>query len=98
MRSLAWPRSLRPRRRRTRSNKNRELLRSHDWIDIKLGHSFDPHLVTKSRVCDDCRRVIGDCRAVVVVCVHLFPNSAIFEPDLVVTFHAVTVAINPPSK
>src|SRR5205807_7344598 len=98
MRSLVWLRSLRPRRRRTRSDKNRELLRSHDWIDIELGHSFDPHLVTKSRVNDDCRRVIGDGRAVVVVCVRLFPNSAIFEPDLGVTFQAVDVAINATSQ
>src|ERR1700720_1800674 len=94
MRSLVWPRSLRPRPRHTRSDKNRGLLRSHDWIDIELGHSFDPHLVTKSRVSDDCRRVIGDCRAVVVVGVRLFPNSAIFEPDLGVALDAVNVAIN----
>src|SRR5439155_26436367 len=94
MRSLVWLRSLRPRRRRTRSNKNRELLRSHDWIDIELGHSFDPHLVTKSGVKDNRRRVIGDGRAKMMVNFHLFPHSAIYEPDLGVTLQAVIVAIN----
>src|SRR6266404_314166 len=94
MPSLVWPRSLRPRRRRTRSDKNCELLWSHDWIDIEFRHSFDPHLVTKSGVKDDRRRVIGDRRLVVIVSVHLFPNSAIFEPDLGVTFYAVNVTIN----
>jgi hypothetical protein len=43
---------------------------------------------------DDRRWVIGDRRSVVIVSVHLFPNSAIFEPDLGVTFQAVNVAIN----
>src|SRR6266403_3206700 len=94
MPSLVWPRSLRPRRRRTRSDKNRELLRSHDWIDIEFRHSFDPHLVPKSRVKDHRCWVIGDRRSVVIVSVHLFPNSAIFEPDLGVTFQAVNGAIN----
>src|SRR6266403_4180279 len=94
MRSLVWPRSLRPRPRRTRSDKHRDLLRSHDWIDIEFRHSFDPHLVTKSGVKDDRRWVIGDRRLVVIISVHLFPNSAIFEPDLGVTFHSVNLAIN----
>src|SRR5436190_5353417 len=98
MPSLVWPRSLRRRPRRTRSDKNRELLRSHDWIDIELGHSFDPHLVTKSGVKDNRRRVIGDRRSIVIVNVHLFPNSAIFEPDLGVTLQAVNVAINATSQ
>src|SRR5213082_2434665 len=94
MRSLVWPRSLRPRRRRTRLDKNRELLRSHDWIDIELGHSFDPHLVTKSGVKDNRRWVVGDGREKMIVNVHMFRNSATFEPDLGVTFQAVNVAIN----
>src|SRR5438552_17421394 len=96
--SLVWLRSVRPRRRRIRLDKNRELLRSHDWIDIELGHSFDPHLVTKSGVKDNRRRVIGDGRAKMIVNVHLFPNSAIFEPDLGVTFQAVNAAINATSQ
>ncbi|PYL18246.1 MAG: hypothetical protein DME30_03955 [Verrucomicrobia bacterium] len=79
-------------------DKNRELLRSHDWIDIELGHSFDPHLVTKSGVKDNRRWVISDRRSIVIVSVHLFPNSAIFEPDLGVTFQAVNAAINATSQ
>src|SRR2546423_14445717 len=98
MRSSAWLRLLRPPRRRIRSDKYRELLRSQDRIDIELGHPLDPHLVTKSRVEHDCHRVIGDCRAISVVCIRLFPNSAIFEPDLGVTLQAVDVAIDTTNK
>jgi len=47
---------------------------------------------------DNRRRVIGDGRAKMIVNVHLFPNSAIFEPDLGVTFQAVDVAINATSQ
>src|SRR6266480_2080468 len=80
MPSLVWLRSLPPRRRRTRSDKKRELLGSH-WIDVELGHPFDPHFVTKTRADYARRRVVRVRRAIMVVSVRLFPNSAVFKSD-----------------
>src|ERR1700731_329764 len=94
MRSSAWLRSHPRRPRRGRLDKNRELLGSRDRIDIELGHSFDPHLVTKSRMKHDRSRVIGDLRAISVVGIHLFPNAAIFKPYYGMALDAVNVAIH----
>ena len=43
----------------------------------------------------DRRRVIGDCRTIMVVGIHLLPNGAIFEPDHGAALDAVNVAIDP---
>src|SRR5438128_11007465 len=88
-----WHRS-RPQRQRCARLVECELLRSHDRIDIELRHSFDPHLVTKSGVKHDCRRMVGNGSAVAVIETHLFPNGAIFEPDYRGPLHTLNAAID----
>src|SRR6266702_7581596 len=93
MPSLAW---LHWRRLRARCSRlvEREPLRSHHRIDIKLGHAFDPHFVTKSCVEHDRHRAISERRAITVINIYLLPNSAIFKSYHGVALNAVNVAVH----
>src|SRR5256885_6911107 len=98
MLSSVWLRSLRARPRRVRLDSNRERSGFHHRIDIELGHSFDPHLVTKIGVGHDRCRVIGNRRLISVIGIGLFPNRAILESDLGATLEAFNGSIDATSQ
>src|SRR5207244_12280535 len=93
MPSLAWPRSLRRQARSSRWAEGKPLW-SHDRIDIELGHSFDPHLVTKSRMQHDGRWVIRYLRTIALIFISLSPDGTTFQPYHGIALDTFNVALD----
>jgi len=56
-------------------------LRVPDGIDVEFLGTFNTHLVPKNAVNDRGSRVIGDFWSKAIICICLFPHSAVLQTD-----------------
>ena len=66
-----------------------------DWIDVKLGHAFDPHFVTKNAVHDRGPGMINWRPGEMIVGVCLFPRRPVFQLNHCSAAETAKAAVHP---